>query len=84
MHETSGVLKPVVLGYIHGDALDPAEIVVFRAYLRQWINADWQDNEDEDESIRIRRLRSTVDALTTREAISRWIHDAVCLGLDPL
>jgi hypothetical protein len=30
------------------------------------------------------RLRARIDDLTSREAISNWLDDAVAVGMDPL
>ena len=78
MYEQSGVLIPVIEAYLHGKDLDPDQIVLMRAYLRQWINAPgFTGPEIED-------LRRRVDGLTSQEAIDVWIYDAVETGADPL
>lgn len=76
MHETSGILRPAIMAYLNGDELNEAHIAAMRTYLRQWINApDWL-NVDE--------LRNGIDALTSGEAIDKWIERAVDAGIDPL
>jgi hypothetical protein len=77
MHETSGVLRPAVEAYLQGRrALTGEEIAAIRAYLRQWIMADWQGD--------VSTLRASVDGLVSRTAIKRWLDDAAEWGIDPL
>lgn len=78
MHETSGVLRPVVESYLAGDHMTDSDIPVMRAYLRQWILApSWQGAGVED-------LRTGIDRLTSRDAIDAWLAAALELGIDPL
>lgn len=78
MHETSGVLRPAVEAYLFGDAMTPEQIAALRAYLRQWIEAPGFRGFVVDE------LRRTLDGLTTRQAITAWLHLADDAGVDPL
>lgn len=76
MHETSGVLKPVVEKYLRHEKLSPGDIVIMRAYLRQWIEADgFKDGEI---------LRDTVRSITTQRELEDWLDDAMAVGIDPL
>lgn len=75
MDETSGVLVPAVVAYLHGKPLTDAQVGAMRAYLRQWI---WGDFRGADE------LRTSVERIQTREDIKRWIDLATDLGMDPL
>lgn len=87
MNETSGVLKPAVDRYIRREALSKDDIVVLRAYLRQWINAPcWDANPYAiDESRQsLTRLRGRIDFLISRSAIDAWLGDALMEGIDPL
>ena len=79
MHETSGVLRPVVEKYLTTRApLDDDECAVMRAYLRQWMaSPDWRGPDVIDLCLRI-------DGLTSRPRIDRWLHDALDAGIDPL
>lgn len=77
MYETSGVLRPAVEAYLSGAALSPAQIAALRAYLRQWIAADWHGDG-------VIALRARIDTLADRHAIARWLADAIDLGIDPL
>jgi hypothetical protein len=78
MRETSGVLRPAVEAYLHGEAMTAAQIIAMRAYLRQWILApSWQGDGIED-------LRRRIDRLTSRAEIRAWLDDAEALGIDPL
>lgn len=76
IHETSGVLRPVVMAYLEGGRLTERQIATLRAYLRQWIMADGWEDVDE--------LRASIDSLTTREAIHDWLDRALDAGIDPL
>lgn len=79
MHETSGKLAPVVTKYIQRKPLDDAEIVVMRAYLRQWIGADaWL------ESPGIKNLRLMVDKIVDMPTLDAWLDIAFEEGVDPL
>lgn len=78
MNETSGVLAPAVRAYLEHDELDGQAIVALRAYFRQWINAPAFEGDDID------ALRRTVDGLTSRQAIDRWLGKAIDAGIDPL
>lgn len=76
MNESTGVLRPAVEAYLHGEPLTPEQIAALRAYLRQWIFADgWCDVEE---------LRAGINGLTTRVAIEVWLDRAERLGIDPL
>ena len=78
MHETSGVLRPVVEAYLHGRALNDAEIGIMRKYLYQWVTlGDWREP-------RIDTLAETIASIHTREQLELIIGDLVSLGMDPL
>lgn len=79
MNETSGELRPAVEAYLYGSELTVADVATLRAYFRQWIAAPvWGPDDVVD------RLRERVDDLTTREAITCWLDDAMAIGIDPL
>ena len=78
MYETSGVLRPVIEAYLHGQPLTLQQIATMRAYLRQWIMAPGFIGPEID------GLRGRVDQLTSADAIDTWIYDAVSAGADPL
>jgi hypothetical protein len=77
MYETSGVLRPAIEAYVKHEPMSLGQIAAMRAYLRQWIAADWRGPL-------IAELRNGIGDLTTREAISRWLDMALDAGLDPL
>jgi hypothetical protein len=52
-------------------------IVAMRAYLRQWINGDFQ-------GWRVTELRREVELLTSADEIGRWLAHAADIGIDPL
>jgi hypothetical protein len=83
MHETSGVLRPAVEAYLQGKALSPPQIATLRAYFRQWIMSPvWDQNPHGNPGLA--QLRAGIDGLTSRAAISLWLHKAVEEGIDPL
>ena len=75
MNETTGVLRPVVERYLHGQILTAAEVAVMRAYLRQWIAADWPG---------VGKLRARIDTIVTHDDVDAWLDDALDRGIDPL
>jgi hypothetical protein len=77
-NETSGVLRPAIEAYLGREPLSEAHIAAIRAYLRQWVHAPGFFGPEID------ALRSRVDGLTTRKAISQWLGDAEKEGIDPL
>jgi hypothetical protein len=79
MHETSGQLRPVVMAYLVGAPLNPREIAIMRAYLRQWINSEvWAPTED------ICWLRAEVGAIETPQELYAWLDRAELAFVDPL
>jgi hypothetical protein len=87
MHETSGVLRPVVEAYLRGEPLNPEQIAVMRAYLRQWVMSEvWGQNPHMDDAERawLASLRATVEGLTSRDGIKYWLDRATEGGMDPL
>lgn len=78
LYETSGVLRPAVEAYLTGRPLSGEQIAALRAYLRQWIAADWRGGAE------LAELRAAIDGLTNREAIKAWLDRAEPLGIDPL
>ena len=77
MNETSGVLRPAVEAYLWGGEMTGRHFAAIRAYLRQWMAADWRGPM-------IDVLRSQLGEINTREDISRWLDRALDAGIDPL
>ena len=78
MHETSGVLRPVVEAYLHGRALNDAEIGIMRKYLYQWVTlGDWREPS-------VPALTAAIADARTREDLNECIDNLVSLGMDPL
>jgi hypothetical protein len=73
-YETGGALRPAIVHYLNRQVLTDEEIAVIRAYLKQWIEGDF-DGVD--------KLRASVDAIGSRSAIDRWLYQADQLGIDP-
>jgi hypothetical protein len=83
MHETSGVLAPVVRKYLEGGDLDEQEVAVMRAYLRQWVNAPvWLAVPGEPAGLE--QLRRDVGGLRSSGDVKAWLERALALGVDPL
>lgn len=74
-NETSGVLAPAILAYLHDQPLTPAQVGAIRAYIRQWMRGDYLGVEE---------LTAKIDAIQTREDLHRWFDEALELGIDPL
>ena len=70
-------LRPAIEAYLTGGDMKTEHIVAMRAYLRQWINGDFQ-------GWRIAELRREVNLLTNRAEITRWLGHAADLEIDPL
>jgi hypothetical protein len=78
MWERSGVLRPAIAAYVRGGPLSADQIGALRAYFRQWIEAPcWQGEA-------IVELRRSIDGLTSRQAIAKWLDLATDEGVDPL
>jgi hypothetical protein len=78
MHETSGVLRPAVEAYLHGEPMTPEHIAAMRAYLRQWMRGGWGPEAE------VQALRERVDTIRTQADVRRWLRDADELCIDPL
>jgi hypothetical protein len=76
MRETSGRLEAAVWAYLEHDRLDEEQIALIRDYLRQWIEVM--------RGPEIAALRARVEELTSRQALDRWMSDALRQGIDPL
>lgn len=77
MHEESGILRSVVLDYLDGKALTDEQITLMRLYLKQWIElGPWRGSN-------VDLLRATVNSLTTRHDIERWLEVADRENIDP-
>lgn len=77
MKETSGVLQPAVIAYLKGDWLSQSQVVAIRAYLRQWMAADWKGGD------LVGELRRDLDEIHTRSDIDAWVDKASEIAIDP-
>lgn len=87
MHETSGVLRPVVEKFLNGKILTSEEIATMRAYLLQWILSPvWSIHQYSDEESRqtLWELRVRARHLETMNELHQWLTDALDFGMDPL
>lgn len=74
-NEISGVLQPVVEKYLRHESLTADEVRIMRAYLRQWVAADFCG---------IAELRRSVELIDDEEKLRAWMDDALDLAIDPL
>jgi hypothetical protein len=78
MHETSGVLRPVIENYLTGGKMSARDVATMRVYLRQWIDdGAWIGPL-------IDALRTQVDEIHDRHGIERWLDRALDARIDPL
>lgn len=87
MHESSGALKGPVTRLINNAGLSADDILVIRAYLRQWIDSPvWDESPGSNYDSRraLADMRSRVRRITSRREIDEWIALAVDQGMDPL
>lgn len=77
MHETTGVLRPVIEQYLRGDGIEAANVPTMRAYLRQWMTGDFRGPGVEE-------LRAGVDGIVDHRTLNAWIEAALDAGVDPL
>jgi hypothetical protein len=76
MADTGGALRQAVMDYLSGAPLDGRQMAVMRAYLRQWMAADWRGPM-------IDPLRTQVEELLTRDDVTRWCDRAQTADIDP-
>jgi hypothetical protein len=86
MHDTSGMLQPVIERYLAGEPLTTRQVALFRGYLTQWVMSPvWDQNpHDSDAGAALGRLRARVEVLGSAGEIQAWLHDALREGIDPL
>ena len=77
MYETTGVLRPVVERHLAGEVLNPEQLAIMRAYLRQWVTLPFR-GDDIDE------LRRSVDHIQSNADLRVWLGLADEAGVDPL
>ena len=75
-NEQGGRLEAAVWAYLEHDRLDEEQIALIRDYLRQWMEVM--------RGPEIAALRARVEELTSRQALDRWMSDALRMGIDPL
>lgn len=79
LNETGGELAPAMRNYLAGKVLSEDEIRLIRAYLVQWVAADWRGTPS-----MIKALRQRAGAIETRADIRAVIGECCDLGFDPL
>jgi hypothetical protein len=85
MHEVGGKLGPAVERYLGGDPLEPDDVNLIRAYLRQWIDSPvWEDGVEGETRNALDDLRSKVREIRNSPAVDQWLEYALDLGIDPL
>jgi hypothetical protein len=79
MHETSGVLEPVIRRFLNEHQLRDDEIATMQAYLWQWVKSPaWAP------SGMLEALRLRVASIRTMEDIDQALAGCEELGMDPL
>lgn len=86
MHETGGRLAPAMERYLRREPARWDDVLLIRAYLRQWIDSPVWDHPDGDAEVRaaVDELRRNVRGLRNRGDIDKWVADALDLAIDPL
>jgi hypothetical protein len=87
LHETDGKLASAIKRYLNGEGLSVDDILLIRAYLRQWIDSPvWDQNPHMNDNGRrvLAEMRFLVKGLKNRADLDRWIGVAVDQGMDPL
>lgn len=82
--EKSGVLAPVVLRYLAGARLQPAEVDIMRDYIRQWVESPAWDRNPFGGNEFLTELRAGVDSITSGATLEKWLNQATDAGMDPL
>jgi hypothetical protein len=85
--ETGGELVPAMERYIKRKDLSLRDLVLIRAYLRQWIESpawDLNPHSDEHSAANLKLLRESATKLFRRADIEEWIRAALEIGIDPL
>ena len=76
-NESTGAAASAVGAYLAGGPMTPDQRATMRAYLAQWMAADWKGSE-------IEGLRARIAGLDSRTAFAKWFEDAGESGIDPL
>jgi len=85
MHEAGGKLVPAMKRYLDAYDPEPGDILLIRAYLKQWIDSPVWDGDIGDETrADLAGLRAEVRELRSSGDITMWLDQALGLGIDPL
>ena len=87
LFEQGGELGPAMTRYLQSQPLTDRDIVLIRAYFRQWINSpvwEYDPHKAADSVAALARLRAAVDELKTAGDIRVWAAMASAEGIDPL
>jgi|KBSSwiS6_1023812.scaffolds.fasta_scaffold226180_1 hypothetical protein len=85
MYEVGGKLVPAIKRYLEGTRPFPDDVNLIRAYLIQWIASPvWNGGVDDETRSDLTRLRSEVRTLRSTGEITKWLADALDIGIDPL
>lgn len=87
MYETGGELAQAIERFLKFEPLHPSDILLMRAYCRQWIDSPvWERKPTMTNAARqeLAELRRTVRDIETRQQLSIWLYAAEGFGADPL
>jgi len=87
MYEQGGELVPAVERYLRQEELSIRDIILIRAYLRQWVDSPvWDMNPTltAEGKTALNNLRGKVLASRTKHQIDECIWMATRMGMDPL
>jgi hypothetical protein len=84
MHETSGVLQPVIERFLNDQRLTDQEVAIFRAYLVRWIDSPVWDQNPHGTGDDLRMLRDAAKVVKNTTEIRIWLERAEQFGVDPL
>jgi hypothetical protein len=86
-NENLGVLRPAIEAYLQGGPMTESQIAAMRgvpAAVDQRKRVGPNSHAAAKERTWLAEMRARVDGLTSREAIERWLDDALEGNIDPL
>jgi hypothetical protein len=78
MSEKRGVLRPVIENYLAGRCLSHEEVMILRAYVRQWAQHQWLAEQG-----LLDRLLTELELVKNNQEIRMWLRRAHGHEIDP-